>query len=328
MNEWMQYLSEWLGVRVRIEPYEQAGKQLPIFVGGAYDFYEGELLDQHGIFLVPKRPGSAVLPDMVNHYSILKKKLEGEIVFVLAMAKPYEIKRLIHERIPFVVPGQQIFLPRHIIVLRVSSSGKGADENEQSLLSARAQALLLFHLQKQSLTGFTQIQIARAVKWKPMTVSRAIQELQHKRLCHSLPSGPAMILSFDYGRNLWERAAPYLQTPVKERRFVRIKNQNARVSLYEAGVTALSRLTMISEDAVPVHAIHGQEFSEKVRKGYFELRPYQDSDCVMIERWQYDPAPLAIGRRVDSLSLYLSLRDNPDERIQGALKELLETIRW
>lgn len=34
------------------------------------------------------------------------------------------------------------------------------------------------------------------------------------------------------------------------------------------------------------------------------------------------------ARTVDPLSLYLSLRNDPDERVQAALKELLEAMQW
>ena len=33
-------------------------------------------------------------------------------------------------------------------------------------------------------------------------------------------------------------------------------------------------------------------------------------------------------RGVDRLSLYLSLRDDPDERVQGALEDMLEGVKW
>jgi len=50
---------------------------------------------------------------------------------------------------------------------------------------------------------------------------------------------------------------------------------------------------------------------------------------VVIQRWRYSPAILADDRRtVDRLSLYLSLRDSADERIQSALSRMLEGVKW
>jgi len=49
---------------------------------------------------------------------------------------------------------------------------------------------------------------------------------------------------------------------------------------------------------------------------------------VMIEVWSYDPATLSQDGIVDPLSLFLSLRDDPDERVQGALRRMLEGLPW
>ncbi|MEI8121955.1 MAG: hypothetical protein WCI20_07870 [bacterium] len=43
---------------------------------------------------------------------------------------------------------------------------------------------------------------------------------------------------------------------------------------------------------------------------------------------RYRPEILSDGPTVDRLSLYLSLREEHDERVQSALKELLESVRW
>jgi len=47
-----------------------------------------------------------------------------------------------------------------------------------------------------------------------------------------------------------------------------------------------------------------------------------------IETWSYDPAALATSDVVDELSLYLSTRDHPDERVAQAADQLLENMSW
>jgi hypothetical protein len=50
---------------------------------------------------------------------------------------------------------------------------------------------------------------------------------------------------------------------------------------------------------------------------------------VLVEQWRYAPALLSANREsVDPLSLYLSLRESPDERVQGALNEMQEALQW
>jgi hypothetical protein len=49
----------------------------------------------------------------------------------------------------------------------------------------------------------------------------------------------------------------------------------------------------------------------------------------IIHEWIYAPAVISDdGKQVDDLSLYLSLRDSPDERVQGALTEMMEAMPW
>jgi len=61
-----------------------------------------------------------------------------------------------------------------------------------------------------------------------------------------------------------------------------------------------------------------------------DLKPANpsDADTITVEVWSYDPLILAGDDFVDRLSLYLSLRETSDERIEAALNELLETLPW
>ena len=53
-----------------------------------------------------------------------------------------------------------------------------------------------------------------------------------------------------------------------------------------------------------------------------------DDDRVEVQTWTYDPNILAESGVIDRLSLYLSVRGNPDERVAQAAEELLETFEW
>jgi hypothetical protein len=47
-----------------------------------------------------------------------------------------------------------------------------------------------------------------------------------------------------------------------------------------------------------------------------------------IEVWHYDPALLSQEEEVDRLSLYLTLAKAKDERVIGALSDLINEMRW
>ncbi len=47
-----------------------------------------------------------------------------------------------------------------------------------------------------------------------------------------------------------------------------------------------------------------------------------------LQIWKYDPTPFVKNNRVDTVSLYLSLKDSPNERVQAGIKEMLEKEQW
>jgi len=53
-----------------------------------------------------------------------------------------------------------------------------------------------------------------------------------------------------------------------------------------------------------------------------------ENALVRIEIWSCNPHLLGDDRMVDPLSLYLSLRNSSDERVQQQLEQLIEEIKW
>jgi uncharacterized protein (DUF342 family) len=49
---------------------------------------------------------------------------------------------------------------------------------------------------------------------------------------------------------------------------------------------------------------------------------------AQLEIWYYNPKTLSNQNVVDDLSLFLSLREDADERVQIAVNELLEKFKW
>ena len=50
--------------------------------------------------------------------------------------------------------------------------------------------------------------------------------------------------------------------------------------------------------------------------------------ALEISVWSYAPSLLAKGNAVDRLSLYLSLKESQDERIEAALEEMMRELQW
>lgn len=122
------------------------------------------------------------------------------------------------------------------------------------------------------------------------------------------------------GKELWEKALPLMRSPVRKKAYISSISENLPLS----GISALSQLSMISPDPLPVYAI---SFTDKNRKYILSKVASEDIADCLLEVWQYKPLEMP-ENRVDPLSLYLSMKDEDDPRIQGCLQEMMENIKW
>jgi hypothetical protein len=83
---------------------------------------------------------------------------------------------------------------------------------------------------------------------------------------------------------------------------------------------------MVEGDRVPVHAMRDKHLASAMDKGeIFGCGGPEEADARM-EAWKYDPWILADGDVADRCSLYLSLQQSSDERIQKEIRSLIEGI--
>jgi Tfp pilus assembly protein PilO len=65
--------------------------------------------------------------------------------------------------------------------------------------------------------------------------------------------------------------------------------------------------------------------TQKYRAGELSVN---DLHCNEIQVWSYDPKLFAVAGVVDRLSLFLSLRDEKDERVEAALEQMMKEMPW
>jgi len=95
-----------------------------------------------------------------------------------------------------------------------------------------------------------------------------------------------------------------------------------------AGLTALAHFTLLAPPSVPVYAVSLDDWkSMKLINAVVEL-PAAEPQSYEIEIWNYSPFLFKEEDVVDRFSLYLSLRDNDDERVQSALEKMMEEALW
>jgi len=326
----MKYLEE-IGARATVPTLDtEAAKSLPVFISQTYEVHRGDLFDREYAFLLCRGEDRPTPAEVEKHLKLARSALGPNVAFVFLTLPAFDRKRLIQRRIPFVVPGRQTYLPVALIDLREKPKGGQRHLGEpKEHLSAPAQVVLLYHLQKKEDSGEWPLgKWVEVVGYSRSTLTRVYKELSAASLCTTVASGRHVTLAFPHKRwELWESALPHLRSPVRTRSRARV--QDERLQIYEAGMTALTKLTMIGPGREKVYAMSSAAFEAAREDRKLVQAEYPEEDTVQIERWKYAPGLLSSdSQTVDRLSLYLSLKDDPDERTQAALTELLEQIQW
>jgi DNA-binding MarR family transcriptional regulator len=322
-----RYVEEITGASpvVRDVPLGDADR-VPLFLRAAYQLSTVELFTRRLVLAAEHEAGGTTPAEYARHVELLRAALGADVALVLPDVPAHVRNRLVRYRVPFIVPGRQMFLPPLAVDLR--ERGARRVRQPRAGLSAAAQALVLFHLLVDSVEGRPLREVASALGYSAMTLSNVADELQSAGLCEIVTAGRTRHLVFGTrGRELWERALPLLDSPVRARHCVRHTSRQA-AELPVAGITALERYTGIVDDPVLTVAVRDREYRTLLERGDLVGCDGPEEAEAAVEVWPYDPVRLASTGCVDRLSLYLSLRDSPDERVQKELKSLLEGVPW
>lgn len=313
-----------LGADPEVFPDDQARQRLPLFLSQIYDPLRATIFGRSLQLFAMKRGENPTPLEVEKHSQLLSRQFGPDVVFVFPGLPAFDRKRLLLRRVPFIVPHRQMFLPGVMVDLRETHSPP-AEQNAGSLLSMPAQLLLLYHLQRRGGDApFALHAWASALKYSKMSISRAHSELVNAGLATSEQPGREIVIQFARDRRgLWEKALPFIRSPVQKQGYYRSKDLPIGGFL-KAGLTALAHFTDLADGSHPCRATWRRNLKARI-----ESLPYHDADTILIQRWWYPPLLLTEdNQNVDRLSLYLSLRDSKDERIYASLAQLLNGTKW
>ncbi len=116
------YLHETLGVARGVCAWLGVGK-LPYFLQDTFDVRELTFLDRQILLAIDKRPDKPGLANVRGQMDKLRQLAGMPVVYVTGTLASYERKRLIEQKVPFLVPGNQLYLPDLGIDLREYTVG-------------------------------------------------------------------------------------------------------------------------------------------------------------------------------------------------------------
>jgi len=301
--------------------------RIPNFLTLAWTFFDTQLMEDSFVFAVETDPNPSMTPARFAQQTNMLREIFGrEVVLIMSHLPSTSVSRLMERQVPFIVVGGDIFIPCGLMLLR---KRKPAPLTQApATLSAPAQLLILMRLLGRPVENVPLANLASLTGYTPMTLSNVAREIQAAGLAEILRRGRAATIRFTHaGLELWDSSQDRLASPVSRKFFARFSDGQPK-SLLRAGISALSELSMLSDDAVPTYAIFKRDVTKLIDSGAITALPDSDDADALVEVWNYDPAMLGQRGLVDSLSLRLSLRDCPDERVEKELDAVMRDFQW
>jgi hypothetical protein len=319
LRDFERHLRETLSITVVPKKWEDAGK-LPLFLRDLYVFFQVSLLDTPYLLMVVRDKEAQTPANIRKQILQVQEKWNGEVIYLRSSVSAYNRKRLIEQKVPSVVPGNQMYLPMLGIDLR--EHFRQIRSSVPAKLSPSTQAVVLYELLRGAGSGYTPSRLASRLGYTGMTLTRAFDELVSLGLGKVVTEGRERVLCFgEDKRALWERSREFMRSPVTRRTYVRPESQWPGVA---AGLSALAHFTMLAPPSNPVYALCMNDWK---KIAVHEL-PAPEPQSYEIEIWNYSPLLFQEEDVVDRFSLYLSLQDSTDERVQSALEKMMEEVLW
>lgn len=317
----LTYLKENINNDVVINTWEDKN-QLPLYLRHSYNYYEMKILDQLSVLMEVKED-SPNIEQLQKHILQIRNHTKYPIVLLYNELSRYRRKSLIENRISFLIKDGQMYLP--FLNLDLNKAPEFI-ENKSKPFSTPAQIAYLFFLYNpESVVNVTDF--AKKMNFNTMTASRALNDLFNTNLITYEVSGKTG-RSKEYNRisdpEYFEIGKDYLKSPVREIVYTIKEPEGACL----AGIDVLSNLSMLNPPRNSVYAISKDVFYNTNIEIIKNRDLIDDMKLVELEIWNYNPKLFLNNNHIDLMSLYLSLRDLKDERVEQALNEVLQGESW
>lgn len=330
MKSLQKYIKEVLDEIIvvnRLPKYEVS--KLPMYVNQLYKIYTTRLLDTELVLVQLVNADNLSIAKTEKQIRNLKKLFNKTVVLILDHVVSYNRSRLIKKKVNFIVPGKQLFLPEMLVDLKDGDVIKSSLKEKQNLIPS-AQVMVLYQIL--GLSEFWNIEeksfkeIALKLNYSPMAISKAVDNLQALDLI-TIAGEKEKYVQFNYEKvKLWEKIEEndFWNYPVFK--CVYIDELPLGIKTWDCNTSALPEYSDLNHSRQNYVAIGRTEYNRLNKQNLFiNANPTDGNYCL--EVWKYNPGLLtdtAIFTEliVDPLSLYLTLKNTPDERIEMALEQI------
>lgn len=316
----IQYLQENLGISAEEKAWSSEEK-LPLYLkkGRSYSVLQ---IESEDCLCIRITSNDFKISTYLKQLDKLSGYWSDNIVLVFRELSSYQRKILIQNKVSFIVPGSQVYIPFLGMLFKERIQTRQTIAADK--LSVTSQLLLLFIIENK-IKKIRQADIPQFIPSSPMTISRAVNELLHFGLLNQKINRRERILLVNSSMSdLYQKCRVYLKNPVSRTVFVRATDVPKELPL--AGESALAEYSMLNPPRVNCYAMWKKEFN---KSNLDTVDPNWVNDpYAAIELWIYDPLPLSKGGYVSELPLMLSLKDETDERVEEAVETMMENYKW
>lgn len=291
-------------------------KSVPIDTKLRFQFYRSRFNDYEFCLLEPKKDENHAPTKCLNLATRLESMIGLPIVYLFQGLQFVERNRLIDRGVYFIVSGKYAFLPFLVLNTREKEQKKSEE------LSAVAQYILLYHLQVECLEGASMVELEKKLPYTYVTISRAFKTLDDLKLCAiTTDENRIKRLHFEESpKELWERVLPLLKSPVS--RILYLDSIADGINMTYGGITALSHYTHLNPDEMYTCVIDTKRYRELQAAGAFK-NLNESEGVIRLEVWNY---PSLSQDYADPISLYLTLMEDKDPRVEKELELMISKI--
>ena len=320
LTQLREYLKMGLGGMGECQPVRLPGA-FPLIISSGYVFHRTEVMG-YGCIVALAVDGMSYTPRMVQkQLARVSKEFGLPVVFVTRTLHPHDKERYLAVGQPLVVPGKFAYLP---------FAGTKQDDARKPFAMTRdtlapiSQLIVLAFLEHRLPVPVLIKDVQELLGVTPPTVQNAFKEIEALGLAERtrMPASKSLGLAFAVaGRALWDKAQPFLVSPVK-RTVGLLDAPYSEEGCVVAGADALAEVSRLNVQDPKEFALPLEGFAKRGLEVVSTLgAPYR------LQLWAYSPTRLG-GTFVDVLSLVLSLRSTTDDRVQIEIDRLLEGFKW
>ena len=299
---------------------KKEAKGLTVGIIVSFYIYKGFFQDTEYIFYQSKNE-KEFTPSDYAYYSNKITEVFNKPVILITNKRDYNNRIRLYDQGVYLVAGSNyVYLPN----LVVNTLGRTPKKKRVKQLSPKAQFLLLYWLQEKSLGPDVSIGTFLG-KWSfsYISISRALAELEQYGFCDSV-KGIDNSKTYHFLKErkaIWEDGQELMRNPVSR---IVYSNEPIPEGFRVTSISALSHYSWLNPENVETVAV----LASVLRQSSWKAHTNEIEGKYCIEIWCYEPAMFEGERYVDRLSLVLSLKENPDARVEGEVKRVINEMQW